>query len=122
MITIELPFPPSTNTYYRNVRVGNRQMTKISQRGRKFRDECYWLLKQQRVCHKLSHSLRVTITLHPPTNQRRDLDNFNKALLDVMTHAGVYEDDSQIDHLTVIRSAVAKPGRVQVIIEPMGET
>ena len=122
MIRIELPFPPSTNTYYRNVRVGNRQLTKISERGRQYKTECYWLLKQQKACRRLSHSLKVTITLVAPDRKRRDLDNFNKALLDVMTHAGVYEDDSLIDHLTVIRAPAAKPGRVEVLIEPLGES
>lgn len=119
MISITLPFPPSTNSYYRNVRVGNKQFTKISERGRQYKTECFWLLKQQRACNKLSHSLRVTITLHPPDAKRRDLDNFNKALLDVMTHAGVYLDDSQIDHLTIVRAPVKKPGCVTVEIEPL---
>jgi crossover junction endodeoxyribonuclease RusA len=121
LINITLPFPPSTNTYYRNVRVGSKQFTKISERGRKYKTECFWLLKQQKACKRLSHSLRVTITLFPPDAKRRDLDNFNKALLDVMTHAGVYLDDSQIDHLTIVRAQVQKPGCVKVEIEPLEE-
>lgn len=121
MLNIVLPFPPSTNTYYRNVRVGNKQFTKISERGRKYKTECFWLLKQQRACKRLSQPLGVTITLHPPDSRRRDLDNFNKALLDVMTEAGVYLDDSQIDCLTIVRAETQKPGCVVVRIEPLEE-
>ena len=50
--------------------------------------------------------LSMTMTLFPPDKRRRDLDNAFKAPLDALAHAGVYEDDSQIDVLTIRRGAV----------------
>ncbi len=43
----------------------------------------------------------VEIILCPPDRRRRDIDNCLKALLDSLTHAGVWEDDSQVKRLTV---------------------
>lgn len=45
---------------------------------------------------KLTGEVSVEIDLYPPDRRRRDIDNPLKCLLDSMTHAGVYEDDSQI--------------------------
>lgn len=59
------------------------------------------------AAHVRSGSLRgrlaVEILALPPDRRRRDLDNALKAALDALTHAGVWEDDSQIDELTIIR-------------------
>ena len=52
----------------------------------------------------------------PPDRRRRDLDNLQKPLLDALQHAGVYEDDSQIDLLVSRRRELATPSRVQVEI------
>ncbi|EOC3440315.1 RusA family crossover junction endodeoxyribonuclease, partial [Escherichia coli] len=43
----------------------------------------------------------VEIVLFPPDNRIRDLDNYNKALFDALTHAGVWEDDSQVKRMLV---------------------
>ena len=42
-----------------------------------------------------------------------------KSLLDAMEHAGVYENDSQIDELHIVRSEVIKGGGCKVILEPL---
>lgn len=51
--------------------------------------------------------IAVTIWLHAPDNRTRDLDNYNKGLLDGLKAAGVYNDDEQIDDLRVIRGSKA---------------
>jgi len=56
----------------------------------------------------------MTVTLHPPDRRRRDLDNAMKALLDSLEHAGVYDDDSQIDDLRIVRGGIV-PGGACVI-------
>lgn len=63
--------------------------------------------------------LAVVVDLYPPDKRRRDVDNICKALLDAMQHAGVYEDDSQIDDLHIRRRDVVPPGRVVVQITAM---
>src|SRR5690606_9863874 len=55
----------------------------------------------------------------PPDRRRRDLDNIQKPVLDALQHAGVYEDDSQIDLLLTRRRTPTKGGALQVRIDPM---
>lgn len=100
MIDLDLPYPPTVNTYWR--KVGNR--TLISKKGRTYRrDLVISVAEQMPHLPRLNTRLEVSVTAYPPDNRRRDLDNVLKALLDGMQHAGVYQDDSQIDHLAISR-------------------
>ena len=110
MITLTLPFPPSTNTYYRNV-AGE---TLISAKGRSYRKAVADQVLIQRGAKLLAGRLSVSIVAHMPDKRRRDLDNMLKAALDSMTHAGVWVDDSQIDILTIQRAPVGGMLKVSV--------
>jgi len=112
-ISIELPYPPSVNHYWR--RVGAR--TLISREGRRYRERIASILALRRV-QPIAGALSVRVTVHPPDRRRRDLDNAMKALLDALEHGGAYEDDSQIDHLDIRRGHVVPEGKVVVQIEP----
>lgn len=103
--TFDMPWPPSVNTYWRHPNKGPLAgRTLISERGRDYRDECLKLAKVNQWPAFLSEArLSVTIYAYPPDKRRRDLDNVLKAALDVMGHAGVYGDDSQIDRLEIVR-------------------
>lgn len=58
----------------------------------------------------------VEISLHPPDKRKRDLDNYLKGVLDALTHVGIWDDDSQIDKLTIKRGIIVKGGYVDVSI------
>jgi crossover junction endodeoxyribonuclease RusA len=60
----------------------------------------------------LAGRLDVRINLTMPDRRRRDLDNAMKPLLDALQHAGVYEDDSQIDRLLIERNPNGTPRAV----------
>lgn len=60
----------------------------------------------------------VEIVLFPPDQRRRDLDNYNKALFDALTHAGVWEDDSQVKKMLVEWGPVVPKGKVEITITP----
>lgn len=75
----------------------------ISAKGRAYRAEVIGVVLVARMKLMLSGRLHVRLSLCPPDLRRRDVDNFSKALLDALTHAGVWLDDSQIDLMTVIR-------------------
>ncbi|WP_373962508.1 RusA family crossover junction endodeoxyribonuclease [Kosakonia sacchari] len=114
-----LPFPPSVNFYWRAPNKGplkGRHL--ISEAGRKFRSEaCAAIIDQLRRLPKPSTELAaVEILLYPPDSRNRDIDNYNKALLDSLTHAGVWEDDSQVKRMLVEWGPVVKGGRVEISI------
>lgn len=113
MLRLQLPFPPSVNQITAVVR--GRKIT--SKRGREYRKEAVEAIRRQYDGGPIAGRLHVIIELYPPDRRRRDCDNFSKATLDVLTCAGVYEDDSQIDHLEIIRCEVCKPGKCIVTIE-----
>ena len=97
MISLTLNYPPTTNTYYRNV---NGRML-ISKRGRTYRQHVRdAVLEQIGLMPPMAGNLAVRILIHPPDNRRRDLDNVaGKALLDSLTHAGAWGDDSQVKRI-----------------------
>lgn len=111
MTAITLPFPPSTNTYYR--RVGAK--TLISAKGRSYCAAVVKACAEARLARK-DGRLAVVIEACPPDRRRRDLDNLLKGLLDALTHGGAWEDDSQIDRLTIIRGPIKALGCVEVTI------
>ena len=100
----ELPWPPSVNHYYRHV--GPRVL--ISRDGRKYREHIVARFQNDRVA-KYTGPVALDIELYPPDNRRRDVDNSLKCLLDTFTHAGLYEDDSQIHRLIVTKREPMPP-------------
>lgn len=48
--------------------------------------------------------LALEVFAHPPDKRRRDIDNILKCLCDGLQHAGVYEDDCQIDDIHISRA------------------
>jgi crossover junction endodeoxyribonuclease RusA len=106
--SFELPYPPSVNTYWRMVR--GRML--ISKKGKIYR-ECAQHVTQVKFG---ADRCQVLIYAYPPDHRKRDLDNICKAILDAIGRAGIYDDDSQIDRLTVLRRKVVKGGRIFVSI------
>lgn len=111
MLTLELPYPPSTNHYYRHL----GHVTLISSRGRAYRDAVVALLAALGV-RPLSGPLDLRLELYPPDRRRRDCDNAQKPVLDALQHGGAYHDDSQIVHLETWKLAPLKGGKAVVFI------
>lgn len=121
MISLTLPFPPTVNTVWRSV----NGRTIMSKRGREYRKEA-----RAAIANQLGNTgvvttgdrLSVEVLLYPPDKRKRDIDNYNKALLDAITHTGrIWQDDSQIDALTVKRRSTAKGGYCVVNISEVSE-
>lgn len=111
---LTLPFPPSVNGYWRSTRKG----VLISERGRIFRSNALASIYQQLRSPPtaLLTELDVHLVLYPPTRAKRDLDNFQKALFDGLTHAGIWKDDSQVKRMLVEWGPVTKGGKAEINI------
>lgn len=117
MITISLPFPPSVNGYWRaptKGKLAGRHL--ISAKGREYRHQALRAVQRQWRDDALPGRLSVSLTLYPPDRRKRDIDNYAKALLDALTHAGMWVDDEQIDELTIIRGDKVRDGQCVVRI------
>jgi crossover junction endodeoxyribonuclease RusA len=110
--TIELPFPPSVNGYFATVR--GRQI--LSKKGRDYQKAVMMAVLIAGRPQTFAGRLAVDVLLMPPDLRRRDVDNPIKALLDSLTKASVYHDDSQVDDLRVRRGKVTKPGKAVITI------
>jgi crossover junction endodeoxyribonuclease RusA len=114
-VKLELPFPPSTNTYYR--KVGHKML--LSKKGRQYKDNVYAaVLDQQGLFKPLLGPLKITVILIPPDKRKRDLDNFaGKALYDALAHSNVFMDDSQIKESHNYMLEPGGEGMCSVVIE-----
>ena len=146
MLKITLPWPPTLNTYYRSsVFPSNKDVmaviaatrngpsavmkalrrlaprTMISAKGREYRLAAAGeMLVQGVVMRGLTDNLAVHIKAYPPDRRKRDLDNLPKGVLDALTKAEVWQDDSQIDDLRITRGHIVKGGLLEITIQPMG--
>lgn len=99
-VTIELPYPPSVNGYWRSVNSRNI----LSAKGRAYRGASVAsIVRSGHGNTQLNGRLEVSLDLYPPDARKRDVDNYSKGVLDALTHAGVWLDDEQIDRLHILK-------------------
>tara|TARA_R110000787_G_scaffold58778_1_gene133582 strand:- start:326 stop:685 length:360 start_codon:yes stop_codon:yes gene_type:complete len=114
----EMPWPPSVNGYWRTFR--NRQI--ISKRGREYRVNAIERLVELGLNNEnVSGDLHVSLVLNPPTLRKYDVDNFNKALFDAMSHGNFWLDDEQIVSLNIKKGVKVKGGNIDITVAGVGE-
>lgn len=118
---LRLPWPPSVNTMWRQLVINGQSRTLLSADGRQYREATMRECRQQKAPTKLSGPLAVLIDAFPPDRRVRDLDNLPKAILDGLTHAGVWGDDSQIDDLRIRRCSPTGGGAIRITIQAIGQ-
>ena len=113
-INISLPWPPSVNRVWRSV--GGRVL--LSAEGRAYRQAvAVAVLEQHGAGDPLTGRLSMIIEAYPPDRRKRDIDNLAKASIDAIGSTKlIFVNDSQIDHLSIHRCAVEKPGRLEIQI------
>lgn len=114
--TIELPYPPSVNGYWRHITIDGKPRTLVSSSGRKYQTDVTASVLLAGRPATFKGRLKIDVVLHPPTLHKRDIDNPIKALFDALVKAMVMEDDSQIDEFRVVRGKVRKLGLAVVTI------
>lgn len=91
----------------------------LNPKARDYRDEVIQHIGKGHTT--ITGRIALHVDAYMPDRRVRDLSNILKALEDAMTHAGVWKDDSQIDHLRVVRRGIEKPGRVLVRVSQIIE-
>lgn len=111
-LKLKLPFPPTINHYYER----NGSRTFLGEAGTLFRKQVAEI-----CCHFVNGPLKgrvsIHVTLHNKTGRSYDIDNRCKALLDSLTHAAVWHDDSQVDEMIVRRGRPINGGLCEVEIK-----
>jgi crossover junction endodeoxyribonuclease RusA len=118
-VKITLPYPPTVNTYWRNV----NGRTILSAKGRAYRNStCMIVDAMDGQSIPVSGRLAVDAVAYMPDARTRDLDNIWKPMLDYLTYAGVWRDDSDIDDLRIRRGGIDKANpRVELTISMIEE-
>ena len=115
MIKLELStVPPSVNGIWINKPNGRYK----SKKGKIFEETARSELKNQFRCKPLASSLEVRIWLYFKDKRKRDIDNYNKGILDAMTNI-VYNDDSQIEELNIKKIIGCGFNKVKIEVEEL---
>jgi crossover junction endodeoxyribonuclease RusA len=81
--------------------------------GKALKEQYQWEASAQWKGKPIEGDIEISITLYFGTKRRADLDNFNKLSLDALTGI-VYQDDSQIARLTIVRHYDKAKPRIQI--------
>ena len=114
---VTLPWPPTVNLYWRHKVTGRLATVYISAEGKAYRQAVNDLVMEAAMVQRYLKAVgpvRVVIEAFPPDRRKRDLDNILKSLLDALTHAGVWEDDSQIQDLRIYKATIAGMVKVRI--------
>ena len=109
-ISFSMDYPPSVNHYY--VRTKNGMA--IGKQGKLYRRVAVYKLLPFRHHYTKDKRVAIVINVYPPDKRKRDLDNILKCCLDSLQHAAIFEDDNQIDLLTVIRREPIQGGSLSI--------
>ncbi|UNU74133.1 RusA family crossover junction endodeoxyribonuclease [Moraxella nasovis] len=117
LASLVLPMPPTVNQYWRSASNGFAKGVKVylSKQAQAYKHEVYQIVKKAGLDIRTDKRLKMYVMLNFKDKRKNDLDNRMKGLLDALTHAGVYQDDSQIDKLIVERG-IEKTNAVTVNI------
>lgn len=112
---LTLPFPPSSNTYYR--RSGHTMH--LSAAGVAFKKEvAKQIADTLGAVDKIEGRVGIQIELFRKDRRSYDIDNYIKSVVDSLK--GVFfDDDRQVDWLIVKRREVTPPGFCEVIVSEL---
>lgn len=114
-----LPWPPTTNHYWAHFLINGKPRIGLSSKGSAYRKATVAAVG---TVGRMTGPLSISIVLRPPTLTTLDLDNRIKPLLDAITTAEVWADDSQVRELHARFGPVDRNGgSAAVKIEPLAD-
>lgn len=108
---MSLPWPPSANRYWRNVK-GKTLVSKEAKDYKRVVKALSFTWKRKPILGRVE----INISAYPPNKRRRDIDNLLKITIDSLKDCGIFKDDSQIDKIFIERKNVIKPGLLTLSI------
>ena len=110
-----LPYPPTVNHYHQPVRQGRGVRIIKGAKARAYQvDAVAAIVAAGLDAEGVDGPVRITITLNPPTLARYDVDGRPKGILDALTDAGFWLDDSQVQSMTVEKGVKVKGGNALI--------
>jgi len=96
----------------------------INQKGVSYRQLVNLVVKKEYPKHNtIDKPVKVKIDFYPPDKRKRDVDNVLKCLLDSLTKANVYRDDSLIIDLRIRKmEMIRNAGKIEVVVNGISET
>lgn len=110
--------PKSTQHIYRYACRGHFPGMYMTADGKALKAAYQWEAKNQWKGPALTDNIKVEVRFFFGTKRRADVDNFNKLWADALTGI-VYEDDSQIADLRLIRGYDKAKPRIEITIETL---
>ena len=107
--------PKSTNNIYRSTCVGGFHRRYMTQVGKDLKEQYFYEIKNQWKKEPIEGDVTVNIILFFGDKRKRDIDNFNKAVLDSMSGI-VWIDDEQIQELNIIKQHDKENPRIEITI------
>lgn len=135
-ITLTLPYPISSNRYWRPVRIGQHITIVPTKEAKQYRTDISALCRSQGVVEPITGRVHIDVKLYPKrpldwqkrmrlsgaawddTVQCIDIDNANKVLLDSLKDVAI-DDDKWVRRLTSERMEPDGEARVVVTITAM---
>jgi crossover junction endodeoxyribonuclease RusA len=109
---LTLPLPPSVNRYWRQSPRG----VYLTQEAKDFRQKVAEIVAEREAIKFGSSRLFMAVRICMRDRRKGDVDNRLKGLCDALEHAGVFDDDEQIDELLVTRGPIVKGGECVVMV------
>lgn len=101
--------PQSTNNIYRST--GHRVY--MTTKGKALKTDYYYQLKQQYKKNPRKDDIDLRVELFFGDKRVRDIDNYNKLLLDACTGV-LWDDDKQIQSLLIVKNYDKKNPRIEL--------
>jgi crossover junction endodeoxyribonuclease RusA len=114
---LELPYPPSVNTYWRKF----RNTMVISEKGREFTENVRKIVAPI-ITEPITCRIKIEMRLHREDKRQFDLDNTLKAVQDALTKCGLWIDDKQIDVIVLRRGEISpRDGFCRILVEEIDQ-
>ena len=115
---LSLPYPPSLNNLYG---IASKPFPRryLKAPGKAYKLQIKECIAKNNLVLKANIPLKISITITPPDNRKRDIDNLFKILFDSLTDSQFWEDDSYVRELHVDYAPTQKPGSLLMHVEPL---